>query len=218
MEVITAEFLPDNKDLFILVADADCNVHVYQYDPERKYNSFLSDLHVAALTITSDPQSLSGQRLLHKSTFHLGHFPISMTLLPSLTPALPTPPTNPDAMDTTTDTQPEPTSPPNHVLLTTQSGSLGLITPVDGNIYRRLNGLQTFLINSLDHACGLNPKGYRNVESERFGTKGFLDGTLLRRWNELSSGKRMEACAKHGDEEELRADLKAVGLEGLGYF
>lgn len=36
MEVITAEFLPHNKDLFILVADADCNLHVYQFDPERK--------------------------------------------------------------------------------------------------------------------------------------------------------------------------------------
>jgi hypothetical protein len=30
-----------------------------------------------------DPKSLSGQRLLHRSTFHLGHMPTSMTLLPS---------------------------------------------------------------------------------------------------------------------------------------
>jgi cleavage and polyadenylation specificity factor subunit 1 len=35
MEVITAEFLPHNKHLFILVADADCNLHVFQFDPER---------------------------------------------------------------------------------------------------------------------------------------------------------------------------------------
>lgn len=35
METVTAEFLPDGKDLYIVVADSDCNLHVLQYDPER---------------------------------------------------------------------------------------------------------------------------------------------------------------------------------------
>lgn len=34
LEVVTAEFLPDGKKLYILVADSDCNLHVLQYDPE----------------------------------------------------------------------------------------------------------------------------------------------------------------------------------------
>ncbi|QDS67966.1 hypothetical protein FKW77_009040 [Venturia effusa] len=197
MEVITAEFLPHNKNLFILVADADCNLHVYQFDPEH-------------------PQSLSGQRLLHKSTFHLGHFPISMTLLPPLTTA-PTP--NPDTEAMETDPPSEEPQPPNHVLLTTQSGALGLLTPINETVYRRLGALQAFLTNSLDHACGLNPRGYRSVETERYGSRGIVDGTVLRRWSELSSGRRMEAIAKVGVEEaELRADLAMVGEAGLGYF
>jgi cleavage and polyadenylation specificity factor subunit 1 len=36
MEVVAAEFLPYGKHLFILVADAESNLHVLQYDPERK--------------------------------------------------------------------------------------------------------------------------------------------------------------------------------------
>jgi cleavage and polyadenylation specificity factor subunit 1 len=36
MEVMTAEFLPHNKHLFILVADADSNLHVLQFDPDRE--------------------------------------------------------------------------------------------------------------------------------------------------------------------------------------
>ena len=34
LEVVTADFLPDGKKLYILVADSDCNLHVLQYDPE----------------------------------------------------------------------------------------------------------------------------------------------------------------------------------------
>ena len=34
LEVITADFLPDGKQLYIVAADADCNIHVLQFDPE----------------------------------------------------------------------------------------------------------------------------------------------------------------------------------------
>lgn len=34
MEVMAAEFLPYEKQLYILVGDADKNIHVLQYDPE----------------------------------------------------------------------------------------------------------------------------------------------------------------------------------------
>jgi cleavage and polyadenylation specificity factor subunit 1 len=36
MEVMATEFLPDGKELYIIAADADCNLHVLQYDPERE--------------------------------------------------------------------------------------------------------------------------------------------------------------------------------------
>ena len=37
-EVITADLLPDGKELFIVVADAEGNMHILQYDPERKFS------------------------------------------------------------------------------------------------------------------------------------------------------------------------------------
>jgi cleavage and polyadenylation specificity factor subunit 1 len=46
-----------------------------------------------------------------------------------------------------------------------------------------------------------------------------VDGSLLRRWTELSSQRRQEACAKVGvDEWVVRSDLEAVGGGGLGYL
>lgn len=36
LEVVCAEFLPHRKQLFMLVADADCKLHVLQFDPDRK--------------------------------------------------------------------------------------------------------------------------------------------------------------------------------------
>lgn len=32
--VVAAEFLPDGKRLYILVADEDCTIHSLEYDPE----------------------------------------------------------------------------------------------------------------------------------------------------------------------------------------
>ena len=36
MEVMAADFLPMNKQLYIVSADGDCDLHVFQYDPESK--------------------------------------------------------------------------------------------------------------------------------------------------------------------------------------
>ena len=35
-EVVTAEFLPHEKQLYAIIADVDCNLHVMQFDPERE--------------------------------------------------------------------------------------------------------------------------------------------------------------------------------------
>jgi len=43
MEVLAAEFLPQDKQLFLLLADGDCNIHVLEFNPEGM-SSYL--LHV----------------------------------------------------------------------------------------------------------------------------------------------------------------------------
>lgn len=49
MELVTADIFPIGEELFIVVADSDCNLHVLQYDPERKLD--LSPITYFKLTI-----------------------------------------------------------------------------------------------------------------------------------------------------------------------
>ena len=98
----------------------------------------------------------------------------------------------------------------------TQSGAISLISPVDEQTYRRLGALHTYLVNQLEHACGLNPRGYRAVEGA---ARGIIDGNVLRRWAELPSSRQQEACAKMGVEEwVVRGDLEVLGGAGLSYL
>ncbi|KAA8909184.1 CPSF A subunit region-domain-containing protein [Sphaerosporella brunnea] len=63
LQVVTAEFLPDGRQLCFIIADANGDVHVLQYDPEH-------------------PKSLAGQRLIHRCAFHVPHEITNLTLLP----------------------------------------------------------------------------------------------------------------------------------------
>ena len=38
LEVVAADFLPDGNQLLFVVADAESNIHILQYDPERTYS------------------------------------------------------------------------------------------------------------------------------------------------------------------------------------
>jgi cleavage and polyadenylation specificity factor subunit 1 len=158
-----------------------------------------------------DPKSISGRRLIHKTTFHTGHFPVSMHLLSGL------------VTDSSQSRAPSPTSEDGEesqterkrkiyqVLVTTQTGTIGLMTPVDEMLYLRLNTLQTYLNAQLENPCGLNPRGYRAVESERMGIKGVLDGSTLKRWTELPKQRRVDACTRMGvDESSVRRDLETI--------
>ncbi|KAI9706218.1 MAG: hypothetical protein M1812_008248 [Candelaria pacifica] len=196
LEVISAEFLPDGKQLYIVVLDASSNIQIFQFDPEH-------------------PKSLSGQRLLHRSTFHTGHFPSTLTLL--FNPSTYHSPTT-TASTSTSSTSSETSLPhSHHLLLTTQTGSLNLLSNLPEPLYRRLSALQTQLTNTLPHACGLNPRAYRATETDGFGGRGVLDGGLLGRWNELGSWRRREIAGRVGEdgEEGVRRDLR-IGLGTVG--
>lgn len=129
----------------------------------------------------------------------------------------------------------EPSSPVHQILLTHASGALALVTPLSEPTYRRLSALQTQLTNVLEHAGSLNPRGYRSPSGETashvgagagesLGTRGVLDGNILRRWGELSVQRRREAWARMGvegagdvgGEAEVRRELAWVCGAGLG--
>ena len=198
MEVVAAEFLPYDQQLYICIVDAQMDLHVLQYDPEN-------------------PKTMNGTRLLHRSTFHLGHFPTSMTLVPStLAPIAEQPVVNGNGA--APDMSPQAPS-LSHVLTTSLSGAVGLLTPFDETTYRRLGSLQTHLTSILEHTAGLNPRAYRSVESEGFGARGVVDGSLVSRIWELGSARRAETLARAGaDGFMLRSDLEIIGGGGLGYL
>ena len=105
------------------------------------------------------------------------------------------------------------------ILSTSQDGSLGLVTPMAEESYRRLSALQSQLVSALEHPCGLNPRMYRAVESDPIGGRGMLDGSLLQRWLELSTARQAEISSRVGaDVWEIRGDLENLGVSGLGYF
>ncbi|EER40763.1 cleavage factor two protein 1 [Histoplasma capsulatum var. duboisii H88] len=195
LQVMAADFLPDGNRLYILVADDDCNIHVLQYDPE-------------------DPGSSKGDRLLHRSTFQTGHFASTMTLLPrTATSSSQGPDADPDMMDL------DSSGPLHHVLVTSETGSIALITPVSETSYRRLSALQSQLANTLEHPCGLNPRAFRAVESDGIGGRGMVDGDLVKRWLDLGTQRKAEIANRVGaDVWEIRADLEAIGKGGLGYL
>ncbi|KAF3407384.1 hypothetical protein DPV78_000099 [Talaromyces pinophilus] len=194
LEVVTANFLPDGKKLYILVADSDCNLHVLQYDPE-------------------DPKSSNGDRLLNRCKFHMGHFSSTLTLLPRTAVSSELAIMSSDTMDIDSYT------PLHQALITTQSGSMALVTSLSEESYRRLSALQSQLSNTLEHPCGLNPRAYRAVESDGVVGRGMIDGKLLMRWLDLSRSRKLEIAGRVGaDEWEIRADLEAVSGAGLGYL
>lgn len=56
LEIMAADFLPGPDQLFIVLADADCNLHVMQYDPERELFLIVhSSLSVADLLLNPPP-------------------------------------------------------------------------------------------------------------------------------------------------------------------
>ncbi|KAJ5092215.1 hypothetical protein NUU61_007085 [Penicillium alfredii] len=194
LEVVAADFLPDESKLYVLVADSDCTLHVLQYDPE-------------------DPKSSNGDRLLNRSKFYTGNFASTVTLLPrtAVSSELIESPADDMELDETIST--------HQVLITAQNGSLALVTTIPEEPYRRLSALQSQLTNTIEHPGGLNPRAFRAVESDGTAGRGMVDGNLLRLWLDLGKQRQAEIAGRVGATEwEIRADLETIGGGGLGYL
>lgn len=193
--VFAAEFLPDGKQLYILTSDDQGELRVLQYDPEN-------------------PKTERGTKLLLRSTFKTGTFPTKMTLLPRAPTSLELAEGVPgDDVDMNS------VYARHQVLVTTQEGAIALITPLSDYQYRRLSTLQNIMITNLEHACGLNPRAHRQVETDGLGGRGMVDGNLIKRWMDQSSQHKSSTADKAGGAVwDIAADLEAVGGAGLAYL
>ncbi|KAF1833314.1 hypothetical protein BDW02DRAFT_631356 [Decorospora gaudefroyi] len=194
LEAQSLSFLPFDQTLHIVVADADMNLQVLQFDPDN-------------------PKSEAGSRLLQKSTFHTAHFPSTMHLLSSTTLHIP---------DSSPPQQQQ--QPLHQILQTTQSGTLALITPLSEDAYRRLSTLAAFLSHTLVYACSLNPVAFRTGTAADeggwdagTGARGVVDGGLLMRWGEVSERGRRDGLAKYGG-GEWGFGVEREVLGGWGVF
>ena len=200
-DCLAADFLPAGKELYIVSANGDGQLRVLQYDPEN-------------------PKSERGAKLLLRSTFGTGSSPTTMTLLPR-TPTsyeLANQPstTSEDAMAIDA-----PAIPSQQLLVTTQEGSLAVVTPVPEATYRRLSTLQNILLTQLEHPCSLNPRAYRASETDGMGGRGMVDGDLVKRWLQLSSQHKASLADKVGARGvwEVRSDLEMIlGNSGMGFL
>ncbi|OAP60335.1 hypothetical protein AYL99_05337 [Fonsecaea erecta] len=198
--VLAAEFLPDGKQLYLISSDEDGTLRVLQYDPEN-------------------PKTERGTKLLLRSTFHTGAVPTTMTLIPPSSSNTSTSSNmDSDEMDVEDDNVANPQRHPSQILIATQSGSLALFTPLRESTYRRLSTLQNTIIATLDHQpASLNPRAYRQVETDGIGGRGVIDGDLVRRWWETSTQQRVNSADKVGGSIwELRGDLAMIDGGNIG--
>ncbi|EHY60542.1 mRNA cleavage and polyadenylation factor subunit [Exophiala dermatitidis] len=195
--VLAAEFLPDGKQLYIISSDDDGLLRVLQYDPEN-------------------PKAERGTKLLLRSTFHSGAAPTKMILLP---PQVASGRGRDPEIDMDVDSGAGPAAGRHRILVTTQEGSLCMLTPLSEATYRRLSALQTTLLTTLDfHPCSLNPRAYRQVETDGIGGRGIIDGNYVQRWWETSTQQRVASADKAGASVwEVRADMDLISCRDLEF-
>lgn len=167
-----------------------------------------ADGHIHVLQFDPDfPGSERGTKLLHRSSFASGAFLLTLNILPRPKRVEDTP----DAFFSLSN--------PCQILTTSQEGSVGLLTSLDEQAYRRLVALQNTLTVNLEHACGLNPRAYRAAETDGMGGAAIVDGNILLRWLEQDLFHQESSSDKVGsDIWEIREDLRRISGEGVTAF
>ncbi|KAL3231170.1 Protein CFT1 [Nakaseomyces bracarensis] len=179
-EVVSVEFLVNGGDVCFAVTDRNRILHVLRYAPD-------------------EPNSLSGQRLVHCSSFNLLSHNTATLLVPR----------NLEFPRSTSTT----TAPRYFQTLASHTdGSLSKIVPLDEDAYRRLYFLQQHIVDHEQHLAGLNPRMERQ-QNDFFhlghALRPMLDMNTVRRYTDLSTERRAQIHRKLGRQAniELWRDL-----------
>ncbi|XP_077245724.1 cleavage and polyadenylation specificity factor 160 [Tasmannia lanceolata] len=129
-------------------------------------------------------ESWKGQKLLPRAEFHVGaHITkfLRLQMLPT---------------DRTTTAPGSDKTNRFALLFGTLDGSIGCIAPLDELTFRRLQTLQRKLADAVPHACGLNPKSFRqfrsNGKAHRPGPDNIVDCELLCHYEMLPLEEQLE--------------------------
>lgn len=185
LEVYATEFLVDNNQVGFVVSDVEKNIVVFMYQPEGR-------------------ESCGGQRLLRKGDFHLGNHINSFFRIRC------------KLGEVSSDKRLLGILEKRHItMFATLDGSLGYLMPVSEKSYRRLLMLQNVLVTHIPHTCGLNPKAFRALHSQRKYLmnphKSILDGDLLWKYLNLSVMEKCELAKKIGTTaDQVMEDLSEI--------
>lgn len=166
LETVALDFLVNAGDIFFAVTDTKNILHIFKYAPD-------------------EPNSLSGQRLVHCTSFNLHSTNTCMALLPKNEEF----PTGEKSLS------------PLQVVGGQTDGSLFKLVPLREDAYRRLYVLQQQITEKEIQLAGLNPRMER-LSNEYYhlthAVRPMLDFNIIRRFNTLSVEKRKQTAQKAG--------------------
>jgi cleavage and polyadenylation specificity factor subunit 1 len=145
--------------------------------------------------VFQDPQSFSGQKLLRKADFHLGSYVTQMQRIAQPSPL------QRDSMFHS-----------HFVVLSMVNGSIGYVTPIHEEIYRRLYVLHSKLALFLQHSCGLNPRAFRTYQSVNRqltnSAHNMIDGQLVYDFLNLPRAQQRDLARQVGmSSERIQTEL-----------
>lgn len=180
-EVISVEFLVNNGDIYFLVTDRDSIMHVLKYAPDQ-------------------PNTLSGQRLVHCSSFNL-HSLNNCTMLLPKNDEFPRDQRYSRSFQT----------------ITAQvDGSISKIVPVKEETYRRLYFIQQQIIDKEPQLAGLNPRMERQDNKYYHlghSLRPMLDFNIIKRFKDMSMNRRSHIVQKLGKNSNLEVWRDLIDLE-----
>lgn len=181
LETVSLEFLVNGGDIYFAITDSDAILHVFKYAPD-------------------EPNSLSGQRLVHCSAFNLHSINTCMTLLPKN-----------EEFEATEN------NPPTFQVVGGQvDGSVFKILPLKEDTYRRLYVVQQQITEKELQFGGLNPRMerlYNQYYPTTHAIRPMLDFNVIRRFNLLSIDRRLQIAQKAGKRAHFEIWRDLINIE-----
>lgn len=205
---LSTSFVFDGGHVGMLLGDDEGNIELLQFNPKKI-------------------ESRQGTRLLGLSDFHIGSdVKVMLSKISLGIPAHMPPSLLIDAGNQTTRSivdvrqgrpLPEPKVPFGSrldkvsslrtvTILGTMDGGIGVLVPIDAEIYRRLALLQELMSVGVPTPCALNPREYRVIKTSRVKVekkRGILDGTLLWKFATLETSLQNELMAAMGTTADI---------------
>ncbi|KAK9143678.1 hypothetical protein Syun_013078 [Stephania yunnanensis] len=173
LDCFSTEFLIDGSTLSLVVSDEQKNIQIFYYAPKMS-------------------ESWKGQKLLSRAEFHVGAHITKFLRLQML-------PTFSDRSGSAA--APDKTN-RFALLFGTLDGSIGCIAPLEEITFRRLQTLQKKLVDAVPHIAGLNPRSFRQFQSNgkahRPGPDNMIDCELLFHYEMLPLEEQLEIAQQIG--------------------